>query len=177
MYVCTDQQCVVQYVVAVTSRDIHKVISVALLTGTFSWTFGYHLMFVEPLHVWIVWWAWNRMLSKSQRLSKRAWLPWAAISLRQSLSAVHEKLLHMQKCSFHYTALMPLWIADYHTAAFINVGIPECLCCGGITASMILFYSWKLPVCWCCLYSDRTKIKTKWTLNKYLVPLIMTFHL
>ena len=145
------------------------------VAGTFSWTFRYHLMFNEPLHVWIVWWAWNRMWNKPQRLPNCAWLPWAAISLRKILSAAHEKLLHMHKCSFHYTALMPLSFADYQIAAFINVGIPECLY--GITAFMILFYSWKLPVCWCCLYSDRTKIKTIWTFNKCLVPFIMAFHL
>jgi len=38
---------------------------------------------------------------------------------------------------------MSLSIAHYQIAAFINVGIPECLY--GITAFMILFYSWKLP--------------------------------
>ena len=108
------------------------------VAGTFSWTFGYRLMFNEPLHVWIVWWAWNRIWNKPQSLSKCAWLPRAAVSLRKSLSAAHEKLLHMHKCSFYYTALMPLSIADYQLAAFINVGIPECFL--GITAFMILFY-------------------------------------
>ena len=133
------------------------------------------LVFNEPLHVWIVWWARNRMWNKPQRLSKCAWLPRGAVSLRNSLSAAQEKLLPMHKFSFHYFALIPLSIAHYQIAAFMNIGIPECL--ESITVFMILFYSWKLPVCWCCLYSDRTKIKTRWTFNKCLVPFITTFHL